>query len=242
MLLVLRGHIRNSFETRNLYCFVKELYDLYPDLKIFIHTWNVFSNGISWRRISVNHTAVTSDIIFDYFDDIKHCIKHIIIDDDTNIELIGNLHGNIGNGSMPMPVIGWKNYWYGKFRIIDYLFRQNIYNTETVINCRFDVFNNSNNFIQNIIADSFNMDSFLFIKNMVINIINNPTNITKNIFLFNYEKCGIDNIYVGNVYTMHKLTNEFFYYLDDILSKNKDIIHQEYLVYRMNHRLFDTQP
>ena len=39
--------------------------------------------------------------------------------------------------------------------------------------------------------------------------------------MFNDEShFGIDNIYIGNTNTMYYLTNEFFYNLDDILSKN----------------------
>ena len=49
--------------------------------------------------------------------------ENIIIDDDATIQLIGNLNGNINNG--PMPIIGWKNYWYGKYKIIEY---KQIYN------------------------------------------------------------------------------------------------------------------
>ena len=63
---------------------------------------------------------------------------------------------------------------------------------------------------------------------------------TKNIFLFNDEiHWGIDNIYIGNVNTMYKLINMFFYKLDDILIKNNDTINQERLVYRINNTLFD---
>ena len=54
MILVIRGHIRNSFETKELYNFIEELYNIYPDLKIFIHTWNIFANSVSWRNITVN--------------------------------------------------------------------------------------------------------------------------------------------------------------------------------------------
>jgi pyoverdine/dityrosine biosynthesis protein Dit1 len=86
---MIRGHIRNSFERQDLYCLVKELHEMYPDLKIFIHTWNIFANDISHRRITVNNKSVDNQIIYDYFDDLKHLIKNILIDDDTKINLIG---------------------------------------------------------------------------------------------------------------------------------------------------------
>lgn len=223
MILIIRGHIRQSFETKQLYNLVKELYIIFPDLKIFIHTWNIFSNNISWRNITINEQNVNDKIIYDYFDDLKHLVKHIIIDDDSKINLIGNLCGNINNG--PMPIIGWKNYWYGKYKIIDYLYNINIDENEMIINCRFDVISNSNNFDQAFIVN--------FIKN------NSKTIFTKNIFLFNHEHNGIDNIYIGNINTLYKLINKFFYELDDILIKNNKTINQERLVYRINNSLFD---
>jgi hypothetical protein len=224
MILIIRGHIRNAFETKQLYNLIKEIYTIFPDLKIFIHTWNIFANNISWRKIIINNQNVDNKIIYDYFDDFKDLIKNIIIDDDTKINLIGNLSGNINKG--PMPIIGWKNYWYGKHKIIDYIYETNIDENEMIVNCRFDIMSNSNSFDNKTIVD--------FIKN------NNKKIFTKNIFLYNDEHhCGIDNIYIGNIKTMYKLINNFFYNLDDILIKNNDTKHQEMLVYRINNILFD---
>lgn len=224
MILILRGHIRESFETKQLYNLVKKIYIIFPDLKIFIHTWNIFANNISWRHITVNKKNVNDKIIYDYFDDLKHLIKHIIIDDDSKINLIGNLHGNINHG--PMPILGWKNCWYGKYKMIDYLCNINIDENEMIVNCRFDVMNNSNSFDESTIVN--------FIKN------NSKTIFTKNIFLFNDEHHnGMDNIYIGNINTLYKLTKKFFYELDDILIKNNDLYNHERLVYRINNILFN---
>ena len=223
MIIVIRGHVRNSFETNQLYNFIEELHNIYPDLKIFIHTWNIFANNISWRNIDVNSAQVNEERINNYFGKLSNCIKHIIIDNDKDIKLIGNLVGTINNG--PMPIIGWKNYWYGKYKIIDYIYNEEKYDEETVVNLRFDLFSNSNNFDKNLIID--------FIKK------NNEINFTKNQFLFDYEANGIDNIYIGNINTMYKLTNNFFYELDDILCKNNNTRNQERLVYRINEQIFN---
>lgn len=223
MIIVIRGHLRNSFETNQLYNFIEELHNVYPDLKIFIHTWNIFANNVSWRNIDVNSAEVNNELIYKYFGKLSNCIKHIIIDNDKDIKLIGNLVGTINNG--PMPIIGWKNYWYGKYKIIDYIYNQQKYHEETVVNLRFDLFSNSNNFDKNLIIN--------FIKK------NNEIKFTKNQFLFDYEANGIDNIYIGNINTMYKLTNKFFYELDDILCKNKNTRNQERLVYRINEQIFN---
>lgn len=225
MILIIRGHIRDSFKTKQLYNLIKNIYNIIPDLKIFIHTWNIFANNISWRKININNDIVKEEIIYDYFDDLKHLIKQIIIDDDSKIQLIGNLSGTINNGGT--PIIGWKNYWYGKYKIIDFIYNLSTTDkNEMVVNCRFDILNNSNNFSETNIVDFIN---------------NNKNNyFTKNIFLFNDERhYGIDNIYIGNINTMYKLSSMFFYFLDNILKKNNDTIHQEFLVYRLNSSLFD---
>ena len=222
MILVIRGHIRDSFKTSDLYQLVKNIYNIQNDLKIFIHTWNTFANNVSWRNIKIDNTQVTKENIYIYFDDLKHLIETIIIDDDSCINLVGNLNGKINGG--PMPLIGWKNYWYGKYRIIDHIYKQNIYVDEIIINLRFDVLNNSVSYSQEKIIN--------FIKN------NLETKITTNIFIANSEVNGIDNIYIGNIDTLYKLTHYFFYYLDDILMKNTDTVHQERFVYRINNTLF----
>lgn len=224
MIFVIRGHIRNSFQTKTLYDFVKELYSLYPELTLYIHTWNIIASKISWREIVPDKTIVTDKLIYDYFDDLNFLIKKIIIDDDSKIKLIGNLLGNINNGIMPL--IGWKNYWYGKHKIINYLYNSNIDKNEMIVNCRFDMMSNRNNLNEK----------------AIVNFIKNNSNIifTKNIFFYNNEKhFGIDNIYIGNINTMYKLINIFFNELDDILIKNNDAKHQECLVYRINTILFD---
>ena len=222
MILMIRGHIRNSFERKDLYSLVKELHASYPDLKIFIHTWNIFANNISHRPIIANNQSVDNQIIYDYFDDLKNLVQNIIIDDDTKINLIGDLSGNIGCN----PLIGWKNYWYGKHRAIEDLCNKNIDKDEVIVNLRFDIMDNSVNMSKDLIID--------FIKN------NNERLFTKNVFIFDDEQnFGIDNIYIGNIETMSKLINKFFYELDNILIQNKNIGAPEYLVYRINKTLFE---
>ena len=217
MILVLRGHIRNSFETKDLYNLVNNLYGMYPNLKIFIHTWTIFSNGISWRPYEINNTIVTKQTIYDYFDNLSKLINHIIIDDDSKINLIGNLKGNVSNSSMPM--IGWKNYWYGKYQIISYIYNKQLYNNDVIINTRFDVLNNS----VSISKDAF----FNFIKKDI------PLN--KNLFIYEYN-FGLDNLYIGTINNMYKLSYIFNNYLDLVLSK-KSVNSHELLVYLVNNSL-----
>ena len=224
MIFIIRGHIRDAFKKQDLYNLIKDTYAIYPDLKIFIHTWNIFANNISWKKREVNNTIVNEEVIKTYFGDLKYLIHHIIIDDDSKIELIGNLRGNINNALA--PIVGWKNYWYGKYKIIDYIYNQeNINKNEIVVNCRFDVTLCYNSVTNEKIID--------FLKKHVATIF------TKNLFLDNKNKnLGVDNIYIGNVNTMYILTYKFFSDLDEILKTCKTR-HQEQLVYSMNNTLFD---
>jgi len=223
MIVVIRGHIRKSFLTEDLYNLIKEIYKIDPTIKIFIHTWNCFANGISWRESPSNFNLVNEDIIFNYFKDLKTNIKHITIEDDKNITLIGNVNGTINGGSM--PIIGWKNYWYGKFNIISDIYNSDIDENETIINLRFDLLSCSSNTYFSMVLE--------FIKNNI------NLHYTKNRFLFDYENLGLDNIYIGNKNTMYKLAHHFFYNLDTILERYKDTIHQELYVFRENHKLFE---
>tara|TARA_B100001093_G_scaffold359095_1_gene343699 strand:+ start:816 stop:1490 length:675 start_codon:yes stop_codon:yes gene_type:complete len=224
MIFIIRGHIRDAFKVQHLYNLIKETYTIYPDLKIFIHTWNIFENNISWKIRRVNNTIVNEEVIKEYFGDLKHLIHHIIIDDDSKIELIGNLNGNIANAVA--PILGWKNYWYGKHKIIDYIYNQeNINKNEIVVNCRFDISISSHSISNEIIIN--------FLKKHLETIF------TKNLFLDNNNNnLGIDNIYIGNVNTMYILIYKFYSDLDEILKLCKSR-HQEQLVPIMNGILFD---
>jgi hypothetical protein len=228
MILIIRGHIRESFNNKNLYNLTKEIYKICPELQIFIHTWNIFSNNISWKIIKYNKEEVTTNIINDYFDDLNHLL-HIIIDDDTKIKIIGNVVGKIDKSRA--PIIGWKNYWYGKFKISEFIYnKEDIDKKEIVINYRFDIMNNSNS--------NINSNSIIN-NNKIIEFIKENMNIqfTKNVFFFDGEKLGLDNLYIGNVETMYKLSKIFLNDMDTIIINNKNIGHPEFLVSRVNNIL-----
>jgi hypothetical protein len=221
MILLLRGHLRNSFSDLQLFDLVSKIYLLDTSLKIYIHTWNIYSNDISWRKIKINEHPVTNDEIYNYFGNLRTLISAILIDDDKEIPLIGNISGNIAKS--PVPIIGWKNYWYGKHRLIDYVYNNTTSKDELVINCRFDVLTNSNN---------FKVDEIIkFIQGNI------GTTITKNIFINDVECVGIDNIYLGNIKTMKKLSDIFYYKLDDIIKENADNRHPETLVFKISNTL-----
>jgi hypothetical protein len=219
MIILLRGHIRNSFDNDNLYNLFKEL-SKDNNISIYIHTWNIIQNSLSWRWIDENNSLVTNELIINYFRDLSPLIKNIIIDDDKNIKLIGNLNGTIINTSCPIK--GWKNLWYGNFKNMNIIKSQNNDLKEVILNIRFDIFSNSF------------PSSFEEIINFIN--INKNNNFERNVFILNDLKQGVDNIFIGNIETMNHLLNNLYYNLDHILEKFKflNIHHQEHYVYYEN--------
>jgi hypothetical protein len=229
---MIRGHIRSSFETPYLYNTIKYL-SLNNELEIYIHTWDIIQCNISWRKIEEKNTKVNEELIHNYFKDLSPLINHIIIENDKNIILHGYKEGFIVNA----PLIGWKNMWYGQFKLIEYI-KNNVKNTnQLVVNMRFDLFDNS------IVFDFMNV--LKFINNVIY--YKNITNATlsKNIFIKNHPRCfGIDNIYIGNINTMYTLVYHFQHNLDHIINiyffNNKLKCH-EVLVFLENKRIFSTK-
>lgn len=226
MILLLRGHIRDGFDDARLFFFVHNLSSKY-DLKIYIHTWNIIQSNVSWRPMPINNKIVTNDLIYNYFGEVKHLIKQIIIEDDAKIDIIGNKTGRVC--SSVCPLVGWKNMWYGKYQLINHIKSIIEDPNEIILNTRFDMhrcpFSHLNNNILPTIEQSINKK------------------ITKNIFASNDEVKGIDNFYLGNFNTMYTLIEHFYKNLDDILEKQyyKHLTNQEFLVFRENNHLFDKK-
>jgi hypothetical protein len=224
MILVLRGHIRDAFNNEDLYNLVSRIYLLIPHLEIFIHTWSIKQNNISWRRINKDDTPINTDIIKNYFKNLTTLIKHIIIDDDTTIPIKGNTEGVINRGHM--PILGWKNYWYGKYQIINYIFMNEINHEKLVVNTRFDV-----------LSGRFPLEA-----NNIINFIEGQGKEPKetNKFISDVNGYGIDNIYIGSINTQYKLIHHFHENLDLIIQNNRSTNEQEFLVFKENAKLFSV--
>ena len=218
MIILLRGHIRKSFENLGLYRLIQELNKLNP-LTIYIHTWNKYANSLSWRNVTEDNNLVTEDIIYEYFADLKHLIKKVIIEDDQDISLTGKVEGNVGKSRMPLK--GWKNYWYGQAMAMNAIIKE-VDPYQPILNTRFDVLSNS------VPISIENITSFIR--------INLYKKFYRNIFL--KPVVGIDNVMLGTAETMYKLIHTFHLYLDEIILKETFFVHHEQLVSIMNHRLF----
>lgn len=230
LILSLSGHIRESFKDNRLYNFIYMLNSNY-NLHIYLHTWNIVQNNLSWRIIDEDNTNVSEEKIKSYFNDLAYLIKYIKIDDDKKISLFGNIEGTIGNGTCPIK--GWKNMWYGKYQLANNFINDNTNLHIPILNTRYDIFNLAKGNDNELFNYVFNEDNILlFINN------NYKSNYTKNIFIFDKETYGIDNVYIGDSKTVYNLCNHFNFNLDNILSKYPTVYNQEFLVYKENEILF----
>lgn len=221
MIIIIRGHIRSSFNNNDLFNLINDIYKNNNDLEIYISTFSIFQNNVSWRKMPINNTVVTNQIIYNYFRDLSHLIKYILIIDDTTINLIGTTKGPISK-LCKSPILGWKRYWYCKYKIIEYINSIYILKDTVVVNIRFDIFSNSNNLNKNeIIQRIETKKSSMF---------------TKNYFIIDTYRNGIDNFYIGTIALQYKLAYNFFYNLDIIIQKN-EVVNQERLVFIENNLL-----
>jgi len=232
MIVLLRGHIRNSFRTDALYLMIEKLNVIAKgDLKIYISTFHAVQNTISWRKMDADNTLVTETMIFDYFKTYSANIKKIIISDDSKISLVGRLEGNIGGKNGIAPKRGWKNYWYSKYiGLVEIKKKETDSDHQLVVNSRFDLFSNSNNFNLKEVLD--------FVQKSVVH----NSVIRANLFLKGKKQFfGIDNFYLGSINSQFKLAEHFHFHLDAIIKNEPDVIHQEYLVQSVNNNLFSLK-
>lgn len=233
MYLIIRGHIRNSFNNNELYLFIQKLYEIDTSLEIYIHTWNIVQNDISWRNMNNGKIIINVDMINEYFSELSKLIKHIIIDDDSKILLNGNTSGYVSSGKMPL--VGWKNYWYGQYSIINFIKNSKSQTDNSiVINMRFDLFSKpifSN--IQHKVTEMLN-----FVKKYF------NLEIKTNKFIYDNEECNIDNIFLGTIHSQFELVSKFHFKLDDIIKKYGNIHNHEKYVFRVNNdmcKIFHSQ-
>ncbi len=220
MKIILRGHIRNSFDDKRLYDLLHQILKLTETLEIYIHTWNIYQNSLSWRPIKENRNVVNESIIYSYFGNLKPYIKMLIIDDDEKIYLIGKTDGILHN-TPRTPLIGWKRYWYGKFKIIEHIYNSYSDKSETILNTRFDILSNS--------CPLNREDILKFLQE------NKDKKFTKN-KLLKVTGGGVDNIYIGSINTQYILAYHFHHDLENIVKNSKEA--QEGTVLEKNNLLF----
>jgi hypothetical protein len=237
MILLIRGHVRNAFDNPSLYVFLQMLVSIYDnDVKVYIHTMDITQNNLSWRDIPEILDNITETKIKDYFKELSKFIKYIKISKTEDIQLIGNTNYILTNHPIskqrtPLQntnmLIGWKNMWWVINTILHEMYdNHKIRNNELIINTRFDIFSNINPCNLYSIFDLLERTHFseTYVKH-------------NNTFITNNLCTGIDNIYIGNIYTMLELSFIFNNKLEEVVKKYPNIMNQEYYVYYANQDL-----
>jgi hypothetical protein len=211
--LCIRGHIRTGFDDDQLKNYVKLLSSRH-EVDIFLHTWKESEAKSSYRELDHSKAfGVTSKILKDYFEDLP--IKQIIIDDDTQLELHGDLEGTMPNSKVPM--IAWKRMWAGQFKLISHLYHSHRYDYDRVINTRYDFFTHKL--------------CYTPIKNL-LKMTAEKTQLSLKYPRYYRRLIGVDNYYVGELETLYDLVGDFHYRLDNILENYKIKHYQEELFYK----------
>ena len=212
----IRGHLRNGLtddQLKNYIALLKEQHDV----DIFLHTWKESEAKSSYRTLNYDSQfKVTPKILKDYFGDIA--VKKIIIDDDTALELHGNLEGTIHGGKC--PTIAWKRMWAGQFKQISHLYHNHRYDYDRVVSTRYDIFTHPNKSC-----------CYTPIKNL-LKITNETSRLSLKYPQYYRRLTGVDNYYVGELETLYELIGDFHYKLDDILENHSIRLYQEELLYK----------
>jgi hypothetical protein len=223
--VLVRGHERNSLDKEFLKNYLKYL-NQYFNIDVFIHTWEENEAKSSYRSLKKCDKIITNELILNYFNNEIN-IKKILIDKETDIELIGNTEGKISL----IPKIAWKKMWFGQYRGINEIMK---YDYDLVLNIRFDHLNDfhkihyqhdGRNYIEHFFMNMDEENTKIKLEEILQNIEN------KIYFGRNYHCFCIDNVFIGKPNIMYNLICNFHKNLDSVISKYPNIFGQEKLVF-----------
>lgn len=233
--LLLRGHIRYGFHHRDLCELVRRIVEKY-DTDIYIHTWSVYSTPLSYRPVHSDNRHVTTKTIIEYFGNLSSHIKHIIIDDDTKIVHDGNTKGKLFD--CIIPKLAWKNYWYGQWRLIDYVKITGI-DYDLCINTRFDIMEFAWWRVWEHMGIKDDRRDYLIYRELLdrIEIATDRAPFNWVQLYYDHYEYGIDNYMIGSVSALHKLISLFHFNLDELNILYKLVRTQEMTVFMENEKM-----
>jgi hypothetical protein len=234
MKLIMRGHIRDSFENSRLRNFIKKLGESFG-LRVVIHTWNIRRNSLSWRTMGEDTRPVDESIIMDYFGESAGLVDAVMVDDDSKISLPGSLEGVVSMSWA--PVRGYKLMFYGMMRAAEAAV--GIYGRdETVVQMRFDAFSNWVNASQKQVQEFMASEPSDWERiRFMIRPADSPEELSSRFYRWmkygaEYEPhwtVGIDNIYMAKAGDMLDFQRHMYFNFDNINKKYRGFVHQEWL-------------
>jgi hypothetical protein len=209
MKLVIRGHVRQSLDDLKLYNLIRQLSQTL-EIELYIQTWTIKQNNLSWRPMSENSEIVTIETITAYFKDLVPLIKQIIILDESKVPKWGRTTGVVCKTLM--PILGWKYMLYGIKQIVDGVYGSRTSDNDVVLLTRFDIlkFKPAPTIVQHI-SNSLQSDPLVFANGRSID-----------------ETMGCDNLILSRINTLKDLVDQMLD-LDTIVEMFPNVVHQEAL-------------
>lgn len=226
--LIVRGHIRSSFNDAKLKCLLDEL-GLNFDLRAYVQTWSVFQNSLSWRKVEDIPTKVTEEAVRSYFGEID--VRRVRIIDDSKITHIGNTEGTIGR--TPCPVRAWKNMYYGMMSASSTVLASEDPSSISV-QMRFDILSNPFSPSMQEIVEFVKRDY------EVLSSGDQPNERMR----FLRMRCfmGVDNIYMSTNEDLNRFISYMYYDMDRVLHLHRRTVHQEHIAFHERRSFFEWVP
>lgn len=226
--LILRGHVRSSFDDDGLRRLTREIQESF-DLKVYVQTWNIVQNSLSWRSIPYIHSPVDEELVRKYLKGIR--VEEVIVLDDLRISHVGETRGKVGRTLC--PVLGWKNMYYGMLSAARRVLEREGPGGITA-QMRLDVLCNS----------------FVRPKGEIIDFMSRDWDVIESgsqpgeRMRFLRMECflGVDNISMARTEDMHRFTSYMYHDMDRILRVHRDTINQEHIAFHERRAFLDWDP
>jgi len=224
--LILRGHIRSSFEDERLRFLVGDIFNRF-DVRMYVQTWNILQNSLSWRRLEEVSKRVCKGFVDGYMR--PHLAKKILVMDDSEIVHPGSIEGTIGRTKC--PVLGWKNMYRGMLEAAEAVVANEDHDHPT-LQMRIDILSNP----------------FSPEKKEILDFIERDYEVAKRDreerIRFLRMRCflGVDNIYMARSSDMHRFISYMYYNMDRILEIHCGSKNQEHIAFHERRSFFNFMP
>lgn len=219
--LLLRGHVRDSFQNDMMRHFVHIMQeDDRINVDVYAQTWDYDEASVdcSWRSLNHQRKPVKSDQVDSYL----QCKSHVMIIPEDNLSLVGSADGRIGGTSKR----GWKQMWLGIYTMIDVIHQSDVA-YDAVLSLRLDFFGS---YVSGRHHSDYGRDiTPEYVKEWAVSCV-----LTGRIcFLHDHPSLGIDNCYIGPISSVHRLCCMFHLDLDETCSVVGHEWNQEKMVYKL---------
>lgn len=198
IVLALRGHVRDAFDTGELRAFADQLSALAGgSFRVCAHTWATHSSGTSWRAVAPDDRLVDAGAIRAYFGNLL--VASVQIEHNTALTARG-IPPEARVSVSQMPLSGWCSYWESCSRALALSRLAGAARRgDLVVTCRYDAFTHP-------IARETKIDVARAIA-MVAHACKTPRE--RPTFLYDEFVLGFDNLYAGDMDSLERIARAF---------------------------------